>query len=161
MARELINRGTEAAVKLRPLRVPDIDRVLAVLDESAEAARWSKEGFLETLDEPGCFAFVTEHETQVSGFLIGRLISDQAEVLNLAVAQAHRRRGEGTALLNAALREIRARGGKTAYLEVRESNTGGIAFYERHGFTRVGVRKSYYQDPLESAVTMSKNVCES
>ena len=72
----------------------------------------------------------------------------------MAVGSKHRRMGEGTALLAAALEKFASTGGTSVYLEVRESNTGAIAFYERHGFAQTGRRKKYYRNPDEAAVTM-------
>jgi ribosomal-protein-alanine N-acetyltransferase len=39
-------------------------------------------------------------------------------------------------------------------LEVRRSNTGAIALYERLGFRAAGVRRRYYQDNGEDAIVM-------
>ncbi len=50
--------------------------------------------------------------------------------------------------------EFRLERRKSAYLEVRESNTGAIAFYEKQGFAKTGRRKGYYREPDEAAVTM-------
>jgi ribosomal protein S18 acetylase RimI-like enzyme len=70
----------------------------------------------------------------------------------------HRRKGEGTRLLGAVLGEFSSGGGKSVYLEVRESNTGAISFYEKHGFAKTGLRKGYYRAPDEGAVTMEKKL---
>jgi ribosomal-protein-alanine N-acetyltransferase len=39
-------------------------------------------------------------------------------------------------------------------LEVRESNAGAIALYERFGFRAAGMRRRYYQDNGEDALIM-------
>ena len=41
-------------------------------------------------------------------------------------------------------------------LELRESNAGAAALYERHGFVRVGLRKKYYKDNGEAAILMTR-----
>lgn len=156
MAREDGVRGK--AKNVRPFREQDVDAVLRILQESPEAAGWSREGFLETAAEQASLALVLESEGTLAGFLIGRLVRDQAEILNLAVARKHRHDGIATALLAAALAQFRSRGAESVYLEVRESNAGGIAFYAKHGFTTVGRRKDYYEDPPESAVTMARKL---
>lgn len=143
---------------VRTFRAQDIDRVMEILRESPEAAGWSRESFLEAVEEKGALALVFERDGDLQGFLIGRVVGDQAEVLNLAVSRAHRRSNIGTVLLDAALSEIRSTGGASVYLEVRESNTGASAFYEKHGFAKVGRRKGYYQDPVEAAVTMARRL---
>jgi ribosomal protein S18 acetylase RimI-like enzyme len=50
----------------------------------------------------------------------------------------------------------RARGAHCAFLEVRASNVGAQALYRRHGFGLAGVRKSYYDHPIEDAVIMRR-----
>ena len=39
-------------------------------------------------------------------------------------------------------------------LEVRASNTAAQSLYAAHGFTRIGLRRRYYQAPQEDAVVM-------
>jgi ribosomal-protein-alanine acetyltransferase len=143
---------------VRPFRAEDAARVYELAKDSPEAASWSKESYVKLAEESGALALVNEAGGEMSGFLIGRLAGDQAEVLNLAVGAKRRRSGEGSALLEAALREFRLRGVKSAYLEVRESNTGAIAFYEKHGFSKTGLRRGYYREPEEGAVTMEKKL---
>jgi ribosomal-protein-alanine N-acetyltransferase len=103
-------------------------------------------------------AFVSEEEGKVSGFILGRQVADEAEILNLAVTAAYRRRGEGGALLKAALGGFQSRGVSRVFLEVRESNETGIAFYERRGFSKMGRRAGYYREPDEAAIVMENKL---
>jgi [ribosomal protein S18]-alanine N-acetyltransferase len=131
---------------------------MAIGEEAPEAARWSRESYRKFAEENGSLALVLETNGETGGFLVGRRVRDQAEILNLAVGVEHRRKGEGTALLEAALEELRSGGAKSVYLEVRESNTGAISFYEKHGFAKTGLRRGYYREPDEGAVTMEKKL---
>ena len=45
-------------------------------------------------------------------------------------------------------------------LEVRESNSPAIMLYKKHGFQTTGLRKKYYQAPVENAVIMTKMLSE-
>ena len=99
---------------------------------------------------------VSEWEGEVTGFLMGRATGDQAEILNIGVMPGKRRKGEGSALLRAALDEFYSRGTTRVFLEVRESNEAAKAFYARHGFSKVGHRSGYYRDPDEAALLMEK-----
>jgi ribosomal-protein-alanine N-acetyltransferase len=146
---------------VRRFRSEDADAVMAIVEESPEAASWSRASYAKFAEDDGALALVIESDGETCGFLIGRRVSDQAEVLNLGVATKHRRKGQGTALLTAALEEFELRGVKSVYLEVRESNTDAIAFYERHGFTKMGQRKGYYREPDEAAMTMEKKLTAS
>jgi ribosomal-protein-alanine acetyltransferase len=154
--RESANNRRSSTSAVRGLAAKDLDAVMAILAEAPEAAIWTREGFLDSLEDAGSIALVVETGVRILGFLIGRQVRDQAEVLNLAISHSERRQGLGTQLLDAALEEFRSRGAQTAYLEVRESNTAAIAFYERHGFAKVGRRRGYYQEPAEAAVTMMR-----
>jgi len=157
-----VERGRErGTASVRQFRTEDADAVIAIAAQAPEVANWSKESYVKLASEAGSLALVLEADGQIEGFLLGRLAADQAELLNLAVVASQRRQGAGTALLAKALEEWRLRGVKTVYLEVRESNTGAIAFYEKHGFAKMGLRKGYYRDPDEAAVTMVKKLTAS
>jgi ribosomal-protein-alanine N-acetyltransferase len=139
----------------------DADAVMAIAAQAQEAASWSKESYIRFAGEVGSLVLVLEADGEPRGFLVGRLVADQAELLNLAVSGSQRREGAGTALLARAFQEWHSRGAKTVYLEVRESNTGAIAFYEKHDFAKTGLRKGYYRSPDEAALTMVKKLTAS
>jgi ribosomal-protein-alanine N-acetyltransferase len=145
-------RRVEAVI--REFRAEDASEVTRILREAPEAANWTEESYRESLELPGIAAFVSEGDGGVTGFLIGRHVADEAEILNLAVAPLARRRGEAGRLLKAAMHEFQARGVSRVFLEVRESNVTGITFYERRGFFKTGRRAGYYRDPEEAAIVM-------
>ena len=100
-------------------------------------------------------------EGEIAGFLIGRRVSDEVEILNLAVRAELRRKGIGSALLSRLLAGLAAEPAWKIYLEVRRSNEAAVAFYQRQGFAHVGERKNYYRDPVEDALVLSLSVAES
>jgi ribosomal protein S18 acetylase RimI-like enzyme len=61
--------------------------------------------------------------------------ADDCWLEDLYVDDSARGTGLGRALVNAALERARARGCRRMELDVNESNTDAIAFYERLGFT--------------------------
>jgi ribosomal-protein-alanine N-acetyltransferase len=151
--------GGEAAkgasrVSIRELAASDVPAILAILQESPQAAGWSEESLLQ-LASAGYAAWVAELNGVVAGFLIGRGAADEFEVLNMAVAVVHRGHGIGSKLLRSALDFSRIAGITRVYLEVRASNRPAIALYTRHGFTECGRRARYYTDPVEDAVLLS------
>src|SRR3989442_4766307 len=135
-------RGPTAST-IRAFREADAAAATEILKGSLEAAQWTEWGSRDLLGCRGVLALVSEHEKELCGFIIGGQVAEQAEILNLAVVLAKRRKGEGGALLKAAVDEFNARHVNRVFLEVRESNEGGIAFYERHGFLKTGRRASY------------------
>ena len=100
---------------------------------------WTAPEIKALLDSPHVFALI-----ESGGFLLGRAVAGEAELLTLAVLPAARRQGLGARLVQAFLAEARARQSKQAFLEVAAGNTGAIALYERAGFAQVGRRKAYY-----------------
>jgi [ribosomal protein S18]-alanine N-acetyltransferase len=142
-------RGT-----IRSFLPADAVAVTEILRGSPEASQWTEWGLKELLGWRGVLALVSEADGQVVGFIIGRQVPGEAEILNLAVMVAKRRKGEGRALLMAAMDEFRAQQVSRVYLEVRESNGSGMAFYEKHGFSKTGRRAGYYRDPDEAAIVM-------
>ncbi len=79
---------------------------------------------------------------------------DEAEILNLGVAEPVRRRGIARALVRSLLAEFSGRGVRTVFLEVRESNRPARRLYESFGFREVGRRSRYYRQPVEDAVVL-------
>jgi ribosomal-protein-alanine N-acetyltransferase len=152
-----VKRGT-LGVAIRALRLADAARVARILEETPEAANWSQEGLEEFTNSPSGLALVSDVGGEISGFLVGRQVGEEAEILNLGIARARRRRGDGGALLKAALDEFVARRVSRVFLEVRESNEAGIAFYAKHGFAKTGRRPAYYRDPVEAAIVMEKKL---
>lgn len=132
----------------------DAGEVAEILREAREAAAWAEESLQETVSLAGVAAFVSERNGAISGFVVGRQVVDEAEILNLAVKQGMRRQGEGGALVRRLLQRFAERQVSRVFLEVRESNAEAIAFYQGLGFQAVGVRKDYYRDPKESATVM-------
>jgi ribosomal-protein-alanine N-acetyltransferase len=143
---------------IRAFREADAPAATEILKGSPEASQWTEWGFKELLGWRGVLALVSEDDTDVTGFLIGREVAGEAEILNLAVILAKRRRGEGGALLQAAMDELRARKVSRVFLEVRESNEAGTAFYEKQGFSKTGRRAGYYRDPEEAAIRMERRL---
>jgi [ribosomal protein S18]-alanine N-acetyltransferase len=88
------------------------------------------------------------------GYSVLRRAGDEAELLNLAVAPMHRRRGVGTILLNRALDDARQFGARTVFLEVRASNRVARAMYAGRGFEQAGRRQRYYRRPVEDALIL-------
>lgn len=158
MATELRREGESAAI--RTLRAEDAGAVAEILRRSPEAVFWPQASVREVLEWKGVVGLASEVRGKVIGFLIGRQVGDEAEILNVAVAPESRRRGEGGALLRAAVVEFRKCDASRVFLEVRESNAAGIAFYAMHSFSSVGRREGYYRDPVEAAIVMEIRLSE-
>ena len=106
----------------------------------------------------GVQILVAEGDSGVLGYIVGRAVRDQGEILNLGVPLNARRRGVGTSLVRQLLASFAAAGVREVFLEVRESNRTAQALYESFGFVSVGRRVGYYRQPRESAILMVKEL---
>ncbi len=80
-------------------------------------------------------------------------VADELQIVDIATAPRHRRRGAARQLLEH-VGSLRRHGFSCVLLEVRSSNTAARALYERVGFVELRVRRGYYSDG-EDAVEMS------
>ena len=89
----------------------------------------------------------------VVGYVGSQTVLQEADMMNIAVADSHRRRGIARMLVEELIRQLDA---YQLTLEVRASNAGAIALYDSLGFTQVGLRKNYYRNPREDALILRK-----
>lgn len=164
----------ERLVRVRPAEAVDLPRLVEIASHSATAAQWNQTEYFKlfTPEQPGVepqvdskshaqpqlrTALVVEQDGNVVGFIAGRQVAHEWEIENIAVTGAARRCGLGSRLVGELLDRVRSRGGKTVFLEVRESNRAARSLYEKWAFIEVGRRKSYYQDPVEDALILKFN----
>ena len=86
---------------------------------------------------------------------------DEAHLTTIAVRGSYRRQGIGELLLISAIDLSLERQCRFVTLEVRVSNKGAQAFYEKYGLARTGMRKGYYTDNHEDALIMSTDAISS
>ena len=108
---------------------------------------WSAAEIAEMLSNPFSFVLV-----ESAGFLIGRVVAGEAEVLTIAVEPAARRQGVGAGLMAGFLAQARVRGAEVAFLEVAADNLAARGLYAASGFVESGRRRGYYHAPGGSAV---------
>lgn len=142
---------------IRDFRPADLEAIQKLLSDIPEAARWSADDFLLASEKKFCVR-VSEEKGAVWGLVAFRMVSDEAEILNLAVNSKQRRQGIGSCLLEIMVEACKAAGIKKIFLEVRESNGGARKFYSRMGFKEDGRRRQYYRQPVEDALVLIRTV---
>ena len=143
------------------LRGPDdLDRVLAI-EEASFYNPTTREWYERELQRPEvCFIYVLRTEKEpVAAFCAFWLVADQAHINNLAVRPEFRRAGLGLTLLEAIVGEAQQLGATSLTLEVRSSNLAARALYAKAGFAQEGVRKNYYNNPVEDALILVRKMC--
>lgn len=106
----------------------------------------------ELINKLSLWLVALDGETVV-GYVGSQTVLQEADMMNIAVADSHRRQGIARALVEELIRQLDA---YQLTLEVRASNAGAIALYEALGFNQVGLRKNYYHKPKEDALILRK-----
>lgn len=139
------------AVLIRRAQPGDLP-AMAVIESGSFSNPWHPQTFRSLITQERVIVLVAEDTDQgVVGYAVSWWVLDQAELANLAVREGHRGRGIGSALLDRVLDEIRERQVESVFLEVRMSNERAHGLYLNRGFTQIGVRADYYQNPREDA----------
>jgi ribosomal-protein-alanine N-acetyltransferase len=138
-------------VTVRSLGFSDLPQVISI-ERRAFPTPWSLSMFVLELSKPSGVCLAAVAGKHVLGYLVCARYVDVWHLMNIAVDPAARRRGVASALLEQML--VRAGRDEAYTLEVRPSNTGAIALYERYGFRSAGTRRRYYSDTGEDAVIM-------
>lgn len=99
---------------------------------------WSAGEFAD-LKKSGCDIMASQN-----GFVVWRVVADEAEIITIGVHPDARRGGIAAAMLTLVENDVKKRGGKKIFLEVAENNVPARALYEHNGYVRVGVRPKYY-----------------
>lgn len=100
---------------------------------------WTVDEFVALLENP--YSFAVQHP---SGFLLGRALAGEAEILTLAVHPNARRQGIARGLVLAFFDAARMRSADIAHLDVAADNAAAIALYHACGFAKTGLRRGYY-----------------
>lgn len=108
---------------------------------------WSVAEFALLLDDPLVLAV-----SAPLGFLLGRIVVDEAEVLTLAIDPSARRQGIGRALVRRFQSQARIRGATGVFLEVAADNQPARALYGAMGYQHAGTRRGYYRREGAAAV---------
>ena len=115
---------------------------------------------IEALGWSGAIALLTEDDAGIAGYVLGRVVVDQAEILSIATVPRRRRQGLGRALLDVAVAAMIDRGAATVWLEVRVSNEAARAMYQSAGFSAAGLRRDYYRQPPEDALVLRRELAD-
>jgi ribosomal-protein-alanine acetyltransferase len=143
----------------------DVPRVAAIERDAFGREAWPAQAFKDLL---AAFSRATPlrgamwvADDSATGEILGyagvevSALWGEMDIINIAVAAAHRRRGVGQHLLRRIVGLCRRRGVSLLWLRVRASNRGAQRFYRQMGFQARGRFQGYYVDPDEPAVIMA------
>jgi len=125
---------------------------IAALHAASFRRGWSEQEVEGLLTDRHVIAHRAMVGSAMAGFIMSRLVEDEAEILSVAVAGQRRGRGLARNLLNLHLRLLAALGARAVFLEVDEHNAAAIRLYDRAGFHEISRRPNYYPGPGGQAV---------
>jgi [ribosomal protein S18]-alanine N-acetyltransferase len=140
---ELWSGGKPVVEAARPRDAPR----LAELHGASFHRGWGEGEFERMLVERNTLVHRLRLGRKTVGFAVSRIAADEAEILSIAIDPTHRGRGLSRDLLLTHLGHLAGRGIRTIFLEVEENNQPARRLYEWAGFTVVGRRERYYQEP--------------
>ncbi|CAB4337105.1 unannotated protein [freshwater metagenome] len=137
--------------EIRRLVFADLPNVIAI-ERRAFPTPWSLAMFVLELSKPEGICLAAQSNGHLVGYTICSRFDQVWHIMNVSVDPDLQRRGIATALITEVLERVGDDGQVT--LEVRPTNSGAIALYEKFGFLAAGTRPRYYQDNGEDAVIM-------
>ncbi|MDR1826506.1 MAG: GNAT family N-acetyltransferase [Rickettsiales bacterium] len=111
---------------------------------------WTVQDF-EGLEKSGARIVASD-----DGFIVWRVVGDDAEIITIGVRPNARRRGVAIAMIAAMEKELSKKGVSKIFLEVAVDNIAAIKLYEKNAFVRVGRRPKYY-DGIDGVI-MEKRI---
>ena len=140
---------------IRRMTLEDIPQVVEI-EKQCFSLPWSEKSFEESLNrEDTIFLVCNPKDTKITGYMGLYLSFEEASVTNVAVSLEFRKRGCGEKLVAAAKEFAKEAGAERIFLEVRLSNMPAISLYKKLGFQELGIRKKFYEHPVEDAYIMS------
>lgn len=164
-------------IRVRRMQEEDIEAVLEI-ESGLTGRRWTHQSFRESLQRPEAHFYIAETVSepaggsedksvtaesrgiktgQICGYCCLYSILGEAEIVNVAVAPVKRKQGIGWQMLRRVLDTEKQEGITMFVLEVRSSNFPAQRLYEKAGFTNCGIRRNFYENPVEDAVVMVKD----
>ena len=130
---------------------------IADLERSCFAEPWTIGQLAGAFARTDFCALVVETDGEITGYICGTTLFENAEIARVAVDINRRRLGLGGKLLDAFLALVKDKGAARTFLEVRVSNAAAIGLYRSRGFAPLRVRLKYYGDG-EDGVEMKKDL---
>lgn len=137
-------------ISYRKMVEEDIPKV-AEMERMIFTNPWSEKVYRETFALPDIVYIVAEDGEKIVGAAGVRNIVGIGEITNVMVKPEYRHRGIARQILTILIESGRQIGADEFTLEVRVGNDPAIKLYESLGFTCVGIRPGFYNNPKEDA----------
>ncbi len=146
------------AIQLAPVSHFWLERLVEI-DSTWNPKAWSLKLFERELSNPAARVRGVFCGELLVGYLIAHVVLDEAHIVSFGVHPDYRGCGFGNVLLKDFLRVAVFENISVITLEVRASNTIAQKLYQKVGFVVAGIRRHYYSDNSEDALTMRWTSC--
>ena len=129
---------------------------VAELEKLCFSDPWSEKSVASELNNPLSLWLVAQEGERLAGYVGSQTVLDETDMMNIAVHPDYRRCGVARQLVEELVAGLKRRGSRCLTLEVRASNDPARKLYEKLGFQQIGLRKNYYRNPREDALSLRK-----
>lgn len=147
-------------IELKPAVASDAWQIAAMsrdLIEAGLAWSWTPDRIARSIRCPDTVVLVARDGGKIVGFAIMDFGQEEAHLNLLAVDPKYRRAKLGRRLIEWLETSALVAGISVVYLEVRATNKGSQAFYERIGYQKIGRAPGYYGG-CEAAIRMARDL---
>jgi ribosomal protein S18 acetylase RimI-like enzyme len=145
-------------ITLRTYAPVDFETLFQIDQQCFEPAlAYSRPDLRNYLQLPGGDCVIAEAAGKMAGFLATAHENAVGSIVTIDVLVAYRRQGVASLLLEESERRLAAAGVRTIELETATDNTSAIAFWQKHGYRTVQIKKAYYPDGRD-AYSMTKRI---
>ena len=152
--RSLMNQRT---IEISHMVMDDIEEVLSI-ENSSFLLPWSRDVFLREFQIPISRILVAkiqkDRDTEIAGYVIYWIMAGEVQIHKIAVREDIRKSGIASLIMAEMLRLSREEGALLCTLEVGQANENAKKLYEKFGFVVTAVRKNYYRESGDDALTM-------
>lgn len=155
--------STPSNVRLRSYAPNDFERLYEI-DRACYEPRiaYSRTELRQYLRFPGADCVVAEilrgkGAPEIIGFCITAHKESWGYIITMDVLSQYRRHGIGSLIFGEAERRMAAAGVRQIGLETATNNSAAIAFWQKRGYRKSGVRKNYYPGGRD-AYSMAKRL---
>ena len=147
---------------IREMTMQDVPAV-AEIENQCFSLPWSEQSLRDSVTREDTMFLVCEENsakedetlaTGITGYIGMYLSFEEGDITNVAVAPQWRQKGYGEALVSKAIALAKEKQLEMILLEVRYSNAPAISLYKKMGFEEIGIRKKFYEHPVEDALIM-------
>lgn len=138
---------------IRGMIEDDIGEVIKIENDTFSRP-WKIHDFLSSIESESNIYLIVEEDGRVVAYCGLWGLVGEGHINNVAVDKEYQNKGIAFKMLRELIERGRKKGIRAFTLEVRKSNDKAIHIYEKLGFVKIGMRKRFYENPIEDAVVM-------